>query len=116
MYCNHCGTEIAPDTVYCPKCGSKVEEKREKSSYSNTTKNSDKKTKSDILELSRIIGIIVTVVSGIFIIPLLWTIPMTIYLNRCVKNNIKTSPVFNFLYLIFVSRIAGILLFVADDM
>ena len=76
MYCNKCGTELAPGETYCPKCGNKIEQ--EKSSYQNTSKQENERRKKDILEIARIIGIIVTVISGFFIIPLLWTIPMTI--------------------------------------
>ena len=84
-YCAHCGNELLDEAVICPKCGCRVENGK-------GVKATDQK---DFIMVIKIFMIVACVLGGFaFLIPLAWMIPMTV--------------------LLFVSVIAGILLFFID--
>lgn len=113
MYCRQCGKELVETAVVCPNCGSptanfdnaKKANKVEKGSYD----------KNGLKDVAKILMIICTVVSGFAIIPLAWCLPMTISYSRKVQNKEPISLGFKICILLFVSRIAGILLLVDDE-
>ncbi len=106
-YCVHCGNELLDDAVICPKCGCRVpnirEEKKEESSDTDL-----------LIAITKGFMVLGCILSGFLLIPLLWTIPMTVSLFKKYDNKEKISMKFKILSLIFVSRIAGILMLVNE--
>lgn len=99
MQCQKCGAEVSDDIAYCPHCGAKL--KRVNNEQSSTLQT-----------IAFVFMIISTVTSAIAIIPLCWTIPMTVYLWTSMRDGRKTGIAFQICTLIFVSLVAGILLLV----
>ena len=100
MFCKNCGKEIDDKAVICPNCGCSTEKELEA-----TNSNSD--TLKMITKIFMIIGCVVT---GIYLIPLCWTIPMTLHYFKCVKENRPVGVAFKICSLLFVNLIAGILM------
>ena len=104
-YCVKCGTELVDEAIACVKCGCATELYYQ----CNAVQNSGIKT---IVKVFMILG---TILSGIFIFPLAWSIPMTaVYFNR-VKNNQPISTGFKVCSLLFVSMVGGIIMLCEDD-
>lgn len=103
MFCANCGEQISDNAYICPHCGCKVQNER----ASNN--------KNTLLTVAKIFMIISTVLSGIYLIPLAWCIPMTISLSRKINNGEKISTGFKICVLLFVNLVAGILLLCASD-
>lgn len=112
MFCNKCGAEVDDECIVCPKCGCNP---KGIAQNPDTLKNSvDENSKNNSNETLRLIAkvfmVIACVVSGVFILPLIWMIPMTVsYWNKCGKNE-QVGIGFKVCTLIFVSVIAGILM------
>lgn len=103
-YCTHCGAQLADEAVICPSCGCSAETETKKA---KTT---------DLKPIAKIFMIIECVLSAFcFLIPLCWTIPMTVIYCRAVKENRPVSIAFKICSLLFVSQIAGILMLVDND-
>jgi len=129
-YCIHCGSQILPEAVICPKCGCAVGKNK---------RNVSEADKSRILQLVTKIfmmialgscivnGIGAILTSGLFVvglgqlefsytiftslIPLVWIIPMTMHYFKATKNKQPITTGFKVCTLIFVSFVAGILMF-----
>jgi len=101
MYCNKCGAEIMDEAVICPKCGCPTDTINEKRKQEKS---------SEMRTLTKVFMILGCVLSGFLIVPLLWTIPMTIKYNKAVEANEPVSMAFAICSLFFVSAIAGILM------
>lgn len=99
--CAKCGCQIADDAAYCPNCGAPC-------SYAAKKPN----TVQLIAEIFMILGCIS---SGWALIPLCWTIPMTVKYFRSVKEGRDVGTGFKVCSLIFVNFIAGILMLVGDE-
>ena len=103
-YCSHCGKEIMDEAVICPSCGCKV-------ASENTMTTEDKSVIILIIKIFMIIGCIAT---GWSLIPLLWTVPMTLHAFRKLDAHEPMTTAFKVCTLIFVNLIAGILLLCVD--
>ena len=110
-YCKNCGAELPDDALYCPKCGQKQAEGApyEAEKVERLTKNED-----NLGQLAYIFMLICTIISGFAILPLCWTIPMTIHVSRCVNEGRKVGIGFAVCSLLFVSMIGGIFLLVRE--
>lgn len=97
-YCSHCGNEIMDDTYICPNCGCKI--------------NSEEESNSGLKTAAKIFMIIGCIINSIylFLIPLLWCIPMTVSYFKKTKNNEEISTGFKVCTLFFVNIVAGILM------
>ena len=105
-YCSHCGHEVLDEAVVCVNCGCRL------ASNANSAQAGDRSIMITLIKVFMIIG---CVISGItFLIPLCWTIPMTVTLLRKLDNNEPIGTGFKVCTLIFVSLIAGILLLCVD--
>ena len=102
MYCSKCGAEILDEAVVCPKCGCLTN--NHSISELNGSESANLKT------IAKVLMIFSCVAMGLFIIPLAWTIPMTVYYSNCIKNNQHVSITFKICTLFFVNTIAGILM------
>lgn len=98
-YCTHCGAEIDDKAVLCTKCGCAVGE------IKSDTESSTLKTVSKIF---MIIGCVLS--AFYFLIPLCWTIPMTIYYCRALKEKRPVGTAFKVCSLLFVSLVSGIIM------
>ena len=137
-YCTHCGHELLDEAVMCPYCGCMVNPP-----IKQEVKSNGDSTLLLIAFIVGIIGLVGTGLTGlgcllytlifstvgaassliitlnilglIFLIPLIYSIPMTIKINKARKNNTKLSTCFKVCYLIFVNQISGILLLCVND-
>lgn len=111
-----CGNSLNDDDQYCPKCGTKQEASDKGSFFSENTKQEFKslQNNSDYDELIKVFAIICTVITGFAIIPLLWTIPLTVILCGKLDNHEKVGVGLSVVILLFVSMISGILLLVKE--
>ena len=103
-YCSHCGRELLDEAVICPSCGCRVRS----SSFMDAE---DRKVFKLIIKIFMIIGCIS---SGWSLIPLLWTIPMTVHVFKKLNNNEPIGTGFKICALLFVNLIAGIMLLCMD--
>ena len=106
-YCVKCGAEMHDDAVICTKCGCAIEHSENKI---NKTKNV-----SGLQNAAFVFMIISTVILGFYLLPLAWTIPMTISYNGKIKNKQHVSTSFKVCTLLFVSLIAGIIMLCDKD-
>lgn len=103
-HCTHCGAEIAEDAVICVNCGCSTEDKPVKVKPSG------------VKIAARIFMILGCVFSAfLFLIPLFWTLPMTVKYWYAVEDNKPVGTAFKVCSLLFVSTIGGILMLCADD-
>lgn len=102
MYCNKCGAEINDEAVICPKCGCYTQKK-------------DTKDSSSLKTIAKIFMIIGCVAMGLALIPLAWTIPMTISYSNKIESGEPVSVGFKVCTLLFVNTIAGILMLCDKD-
>lgn len=108
MYCSKCGNEIEDSAKFCPKCG----EKFEKVEKVEAEVVSDENT---LKMVAFIFAVIACVCSAAALIPLCWTIPMTVKIYKAYKGEVKLSTGFKVCSLIFLSLVSGILLLVDQD-
>lgn len=104
-YCNHCGTQIVDEAVTCPNCGCAV-------TSTPAPVESDTSMLQTIAKIFMILGCISV---GWMLIPLCWTIPMTVHYWKAVENKTSVSTGFKVCSLLFVSLIAGILMLCDHD-
>ena len=122
MYCRNCGHQVDDNAVICTQCGCLTDlgERMNLSAKSQTPVNlngecenttSNVKKESDTLGLvAKIFMILSTVITGFYIIPLAWMLPMTIVLCNKLKNDKEITVGFAVCILLFCNTIAGILL------
>lgn len=126
MVCKQCGSEVVSGENFCNNCGaaildseteeyiySKMEEKENKTQTSTIDEISgEAKVPGHVLAtIAKVFMIIACVTKAFYIIPLFWTIPMTVILSKKLKNKKPIGFGFKICTLIFVNLIAGILLF-----
>ena len=120
-YCKNCGTEIEDDANFCPHCGVKQEQLDKEVIDNNDQRTSDirqpdKKYGNDAYALVvKIFLIIGTVSSASLLIPLAWTLPLTITTWNKLDRGEPISTALKVVDLIFVSLIAGIFLLIRDE-
>ena len=104
-YCTKCGGELVDEAIVCPHCGVLVDEKK----ASAVTDKSGAET-STLKLIAKIFMLLGCVVLGIYLIPLCWTIPMTVHYWKAVKEHRPVSTGFKVCALLFVSTVGGILM------
>lgn len=101
-YCGNCGNELKENADVCLNCGAATD--KFKASGRHRT------GPSGLQITAKVFMIIGTVVSGIFIIPLAWCLPMTIKYSRRIKRGEDVGVGFKVSTLLFVNTISGILM------
>ena len=107
-YCSHCGNEVVDEAVVCPSCGCKIES----TSSGIIIEEDDKKIFRLIIKIFMILGCIAT---GWSLIPLLWTIPLTVHVCRKLNNKEPIGLGVKICSLLFVNLIAGIMLLCMNE-
>ena len=127
-FCMHCGAEINEDAIVCVKCGRAVESKPKNSNNNNGLLTAAKVfmiigcvayptigliyglllLTVTIATAPMIIGAIVFIIC--FCIPLSWTIPLTVTVNKKIRNREPIGVGIKICTLLFVNMVAGILL------
>ena len=103
-FCQKCGKEIMDEAVICPGCGCKIAGSDNSIILSNG------------LNMAILVFLIITCVFlGIWIIPLAWCLPITVIIYNKLKNDEPISTALKVCTLLFVSLIAGILLFLRSE-
>lgn len=127
--CPKCGATFLDTEHYCAKCGTPLDNFAPKGDTYQGTYTSTKETtptgdgqlhlnQSDqetLHLLIKVLMIIMTIFMGFGIIPLFWCIPMLIIASDRAKNNQPYGIALGILTIIFVSRLAGILMLISDS-
>lgn len=113
-YCKNCGEKLDDDAKFCPKCGEKVGELKQTVQTTQNTQNNSS-SQDSLGTVAFVFMILSCVFLGLYLIPLIWCIPMTVCLNRQLKSGEPISVGFKICILIFVSLIAGILLLCRNE-
>ena len=103
-FCPKCGTQLVDEAVVCTGCGCAVAAPAE----ANVAVAA--KPASGLTTAAKILMIISTVVTGFYLIPLAWCLPMTISYSKKIKNGEPVGTGFKICTLLFVNTIAGILM------
>lgn len=104
-YCSNCGSEVEEDAAFCQSCGKKVGIKNSANVAPQTQESSD-----TLGLVAFVFMILACIYMGFALFPLIWCIPMTVYLNGKLKSGEPIGVGFKICTLLFVSLIAGILL------
>lgn len=104
-YCKYCGGQIADEAVICVNCGCATENKAEMTADNNST----------LKTIAKLFMILACISGACLLIPLCWTIPMTVTYWRACEKNQPVSTAFKVCSLIFVSTVAGILMLCDND-
>jgi len=107
-YCKNCGTQMVDEAVVCPNCGRAVEDNIQPQPQQQQTETSTIKT---VAKVFMILGCIATAWA---LIPMCWTIPMTVHYCRAIKEHKHVSTGFKVCSLLFVNLIGGIAM-LCDD-
>ena len=99
-YCSNCGNQLDDNAYVCPKCGCLAGYTPQQQSNSTTMKT--------VTKIFMVLGCVLS--AFYFLIPLCWTIPMTITYFSKVDKNEPIGVGFKVCTLLFVSLIAGILM------
>lgn len=102
MYCKNCGKEIDDKAVICVGCGCAVESNEQVITMPEST---------IIQTIVKVFMVLSCIAAGLVIIPLIWTIPMTVHYFKATKENRPVSIAFKICSLLFVNMIPGILMF-----
>lgn len=103
-YCKNCGSQIEDEAVICVNCG-----------CSTVTQPAKNETSSTLKLIAKIFMILDCIAFGWALIPLCWTIPMTVHYWKACKNNQPVGIGFKVCSLLFVSLIAGVLMLIDSD-
>lgn len=101
-YCTKCGAELADEAVVCPKCGCAVEGSFLAPAPAPAAEE------SPLQVVAKVFMLIALIVSGFALIPLCWTIPMTVHYFRATKEHIPVGIGFKVCTLLFVNLVSGI--------
>jgi len=110
-YCSKCGTQLADEAVFCSGCGCAVKT----AAASVPAKPAGSKKTSEMANLAKVFMVLGTIIMGVYIIPLVWCIPMTIYYFNRVDNHQPVSDSFKICSLLFVSMLGGIFMLCDKD-
>ena len=102
-YCTKCGHELVDEAIVCVGCGCVLEDIKISSNISGMKK------------ASKILMIVGTVLTWLWIIPLSWCIPMTVSYCKKVNRGEHISTGFKVCSLLFVSLVAGVLMLCDND-
>lgn len=109
MFCKKCGKEIEDGVKFCPSCGASQENETIKAEVVSKEEHSTMKL------IAFIFAIFSLICSAPALIPLCWTIPMTISIYKAYNNERELSTGFKVCTLIFLSLVSGILLLIDED-
>ena len=104
-YCSKCGAEIVDEAVVCPKCGCMVENRQAVVA----------EEMPGIRTAAKIFMILGCVLMGMWLIPLCWTLPMTLSYCGKIKTHRHVSTGFKICCLLFVSLVGGVLMLCDDN-
>ena len=111
-YCRNCGKEIPEDVLFCPNCGYATGDYSEQKQGENIAAPQ----KSEFRTVTKVFMILGCVFTAFFyLIPLCWTIPMTVSYCRRSAQGIPIGMGFKICSLLFVSLVAGILMLCDDN-
>lgn len=126
-YCHHCGKEVGSGNKFCPHCGVLLQEDEygerpgEYDEVVDEPKPAGKKTiinestKRDLDTVVKILMIVITVLTGFAIIPLLWTVPMTITACDRIKKKEPYGLVLSICTLLFMAIAPGVIMIIRDS-
>lgn len=109
-YCTHCGAQLDDAAVVCPGCGCATDEFAANSSAQATVAKDN--TLNTVIKVFMILGCLSY---GWLLVPLAWTIPMTVSFFNKVRDGRKVGVGFKVCTLLFVNLIAGICLLCRDE-
>ena len=131
MYCKNCGNQVDDRAVICTQCGcltdfgeklnfnqnpQQHEERPTTTQVQQSNQTNTASSNEDTLGLvAKILMIVSTVLTGLYIIPLAWMLPMTLSLSNKLNNKEPISVGFKICILLFGNTIAGILLLCRKD-
>ena len=95
-FCNHCGAQVMNEAVICTKCGCSLQSQ-------NQVRGS-----TGLQTAAKVFMIISCIFTGLWLFPLLWTVPMTVSYCNAIKNNRPVGVGFKICTLLFVNLLAGI--------
>ena len=125
-YCHHCGKEVGRGNKFCPHCGVLLQEDEygerpgEYDDVVDEPKPAGKKTiinestKRDLDTVVKILMIVITIITGFAIIPLIWTIPMTMTALDRIKKKEPYGLVLSICTLIFMAVAPGVIMIIRD--
>ncbi len=110
-FCSKCGTQLVDDAIVCTGCGCAVATvPAAPVATAEIMAEAPSKNVSGITTAAKVLMVLGTIMTGIYIIPLAWCIPMTVsYFNR-IRDGRPISTGFKVCSLLFVSMIGGILM------
>ncbi len=104
MYCKKCGHQMLDEAVICPACGAPTD------NYGASSKQ-QRASSGERYKVAKIFMLLGCIFSGFFyLIPLAWTIPMTVHLFRAANRGEEVGMGFKVCSLLFVNTVSGILL------
>ena len=117
MFCKNCGTQIPDEAVFCANCGTTTQDvnQQQNFNYQQQAFQPAVRQPSGLATAAKILMIITTVLSGIYILPLAWCIPMTMHYSNCLKTGKPASTGFKVCVLLFVNTLSGILMLCDKD-
>ena len=112
-YCCKCGSELCDEAIVCPNCGCAANNPNETKTNNSS---SGLLVAAKVLMIITCCALVISGIVGIFeFIPLAWCIPMTVTLDKKIKNNQPISVAFKICTLLFANIVSGILLLCAKD-
>lgn len=106
-FCPTCGKELIDEAEFCPGCGCSVAVKKA---------TTEAQPGNDGLAVAaKIFLIIGCIAQGWLLLPLAWTLPITISICNKMKSGEQISTGLKVCALLFVNTIAGILLLCRSD-
>lgn len=75
--------------------------------------NSD--TKKTLQTISKVFMVVGCILNALFLIPLIWCVPMTVIYFRKLKNEEPIGLAFKICCLLFVSTISGVIMLIEDE-
>ena len=116
-YCTYCGNQLDND-AFCPKCGNRSNiSPQNRNIYSRNNSGLILSNDSGLVIAVKIILVVkcILIAFSTFGFGLIRTIPMTISYFQNIKKGNPISKAFKVCTLLFVSLIAGILMFIDDE-
>ena len=112
-YCQNCGTEIPEGAPVCPNCGCAAGDFPGQKQGKTIAAPQEKNGLRTAAKVFMILGCVFT--AFYFLIPLCWTVPMTVSYCRRSAQGIPIGTGFKVCSLLFVNLVAGILMLCDDN-
>ncbi len=108
-YCPNCGSQIPDGASFCPNCGCATASPQ---SQPVQPVNQGENVLRTLAKVFMVLGCVAS--ASFLLIPLLWTIPMTVTYFKRTEQGLPVSTAFKICSLLFVNLIAGVLM-LCDD-